>query len=184
MVLWNAGRVLLMRRSTSMPFAPGMHVFPGGGVNDDDLRSLDPLRTCARRETLEEVAIDVSECVLFDRWITPELEERRYDVTFYLAWTSALGTLSTTEADDLLWIEPARAVEMHVAGELPMLRPTEMVLRELSHALPSEDVEVIGKLPRLRSDGTWDVIDVDSGTIVMNAVRGPTIAEVDGSVLP
>ncbi len=184
MVLRRNGRVLLLKRSPTMAFAPGMHVFPGGGVADIDLRSEDPLRACAVRETFEEVAIEVAHCVLFDRWITPEVEERRYDVSFYLADVESEGRLSTTEADELLWIEPAAAAAAHDRGLCPMLRPTYIVLEQLSNGRITEDPSrVVPKLPRARADGLWDVIDARSGQVLLTTTAGPTIAEVDGRVM-
>lgn len=185
MVLVNGGRVLLMRRSLSMAFAPGMHVFPGGGVNVEDLTAQDPFEACARRETREEVDIAVDGCVLFDWWVTPEIEERRYDVAFYLAQTSNAGRLTTTEADAMLWLEPPEALSRFTAGALPMLRPTEMVLRDLAAGRHLEQPgPVVPKLPRANRDGTWDVIDAKSGAILHAGVRGPTLAESDGTRLP
>lgn len=184
MVLWNDGRVLLLRRSPSMPFAPGMHVFPGGGVDKRDLLSPDPFLACAQRETLEEVAITVEECRLIDRWVTPEIEERRYDVAFFFAETNVAGTLSTSEADEMQWLRPQEALDLHAEGQMPMLRPTEMVLRGFREGPPPRDRDVIPKLPRQRADRSWDVVHAETGAVLLSGVRGPTIAEVDGSAIP
>ncbi len=184
MVLFNAGRVLMLRRAPSMAFAPGMHVFPGGGVDADDLKSVNPLQACAQRETREEVDITVDECTFFDWWITPEIEERRYDVAFFRAETSSSGNLNTTEADAMLWLHPQEALDRFEEGQLPMLRPTEMVLRGLADGGRDRASDVVvPKLPRANADGTWDVIDARTGIVLHSSVRGPTIAESDGTPL-
>ncbi len=184
MVLVFQDEVLLLRRSRTMPFAPGMHVFPGGGVSAADHASADPLRACAIRETHEEVGILVHDCRLFDRWITPEVEDRRYDVAFFIAHVEQSGQLLTTEADDMLWISPKQALDLHAEGELPMLRPTAVVLSDLLHGrIPGENDQVPAKLPRLRLDGKWDVVNADDGSVLTTVDSGPTLAETDGSAM-
>jgi 8-oxo-dGTP pyrophosphatase MutT (NUDIX family) len=169
----------MLRRSMTMPFAPGMHVFPGGGVSAVDKHSSDPLRACALRETHEEVDIVVEECSLFDRWITPEIEDHRYDVSFYLADVEDAGRLVTTEAESMLWIPPAQALERHQRGRFPMLRPTRIVLENLV-AGPTDCAEPLAKLPRMRPDGLWDVIDASTGRVLLTVADGPTVSESDG----
>lgn len=184
MVLRRHGRVLLLRRSPTMAFAPNVHVFPGGGLDDVDSQAPDPITACAIRETFEEVSIRVEECRLIDRWITPELEERRYDVWFFLAETDHPGELSTTEADKMHWLDPAQALELHGRGELAMLRPTVALLEGLIEGRYDDSVDVVAKLPRLRADGSWDVIDADTGKVLAAGVPGPKQAETDGMQLP
>ena len=181
MVLRRSGHVLLLRRSMTMPFAPGMYVFPGGGVAGIDQESDDPFQACAIRETFEEVDISVTECVLFDRWVTPEIENRRYDVAFYLADVTDTGRLVTTEADEMEWISPSDALERHRVGSLPLLRPTHMVLKDLAtRAVGSTARSVVPKLPRRRPDGLWDIVDASTGRVLVTVDDGPTISESDG----
>lgn len=167
-----------------MAFAPGMYAFPGGRVDSRDYGHPDPLLACAQRETREEVDIDVPTCVLIDRWITPEVEERRYDVFFFLATTEQSGKLSTSEADMMQWLHPREALRLHAHGELPMLRPTSVVLEGLEDGAFTGSSEIRAKLPRLRGDGTWDVVDAETGDLMESGVAGPTRAETDGAELP
>ena len=184
MVLRRSGRILLLRRSDSMGFAPGMHVFPGGGLAPVDLESADPLRACAIRETFEEVDIRVAECTLFDRWVTPESENRRYDVSFYVADVVDEGRLVTSEAVSMIWLEPDAALELHARGELAMLRPTAVVLEALAANRIGRGVgEVVPKLPRIRPDGAWDIVNAQTQEVLATIDLGPTIAEADGSSL-
>ena len=164
-----------------MPFAPGMYVFPGGGVADEDYAFDDPLRACAVRETFEEVSIAVGECRLFDRWVTPESEERRYDVAFFVADVTASGRLATSEADHMAWLSPHDALEQHHRGDLPLLRPTRVVLEDLAAGRVDQSrSSVVPKLPRMKPNGLWDVIDADSGRVIVTVEDGPTITETRG----
>lgn len=181
MVLRRSGQVLLMRRTMTMPFASGMFVFPGGGVVAEDYESDDPRRACAVRETLEEVAIAVGECTLFDRWITPESEERRYDVAFFLADVTEPGSLVTSEADHMVWLSPKDALEEHHRGDLPLLRPTRVVLEDLAaDRVRVSSAPVFPKLPRMRPDGLWDIIDAETDRVIVTVDDGPTITESRG----
>lgn len=164
-----------------MPFAPGMYVFPGGGVAAVDQSAGDPIRACAVRETFEEVDIIVRDCVLFDRWITPESETRRYDVSFFVADVSQEGRLVTTEADRMTWLTPLEALESHHAGRLPLLRPTRVILDDLAAGrVGDSSPTVVPKLPRLRPNGLWDVIDASTGRVLATVEDGPTISETEG----
>ncbi|WP_250282100.1 MULTISPECIES: NUDIX hydrolase [unclassified Frankia] len=68
------------------------------------------------------------------RWVTPEVEPRRYDTRFFIA---AMPVEQRTrpipgESDRLLWLSPATALAEHLAGRLAMLPPTAHTLRELA----------------------------------------------------
>ncbi|MDT3441752.1 NUDIX hydrolase [Pseudofrankia sp. BMG5.37] len=67
------------------------------------------------------------------RWITPEVEPRRYDTRFFMAALppgQLPGELSG-EADRMLWTHPADALERHAAGRMAMLPPTAWMLSDL-----------------------------------------------------
>ncbi|HEY2519272.1 MAG TPA: NUDIX hydrolase [Streptosporangiaceae bacterium] len=201
--------VYLLRRLSSMAFAPGAFVFPGGKVDERDSEGghgwagpppdlLAPalggpaagaaaLVRAAVRETFEEcgvllaspaddpagpavdTAVDTAvgtgadweadrqalaagsvslaellirrDLVLrgdllrpWSRWITPEAEERRYDTRFFVATMPAgqRAAGGTGESDRAAWLRPAAALEAAEAGELTMLPPTRITLRELA----------------------------------------------------
>lgn len=185
-VLARDGEVLMMRRAETMRFAPRMHVFPGGRVEDIDLVATDPFCACAVREAQEEVGITVTGDVRFiDHWVTPEFETRRFDVRFFLADVADEGALTTTEADALLWLTPDAALAAHAQGAMAMLRPTVEVLLLMRTLLAGEaapDV-VVPKLPRPRDvDGAllWDVVDATTGAVLAQDISGPDYAEVEG----
>ncbi len=170
----------LMRRVATMAFAPRMHVFPGGRLDDVDRAarvsviggdvhelarraSADPdelhaLYSCAVRETREEVGLDLGLVTcdgavqvdamampIIDHWVTPEGETRRYDVRFFAAMVVGDDArLTTTEADRGGWLRPADALGSFAAGDLPMLPPTESVLRWISDFGTAADVIAAG----------------------------------------
>jgi 8-oxo-dGTP pyrophosphatase MutT (NUDIX family) len=134
----RALEVLLLKRTESAKFMPGVWVFPGGAVDPGDGAEEAGYRACAVRELEEEAGIALAaeeELVLFSRWITPEVISRRFDAWFFLALAPAHTPpkpdgVETTEAE---WFEPARALEAQAAGELALAFPT---VRQLESLLP------------------------------------------------
>jgi 8-oxo-dGTP pyrophosphatase MutT (NUDIX family) len=145
----RALEVLLVRRNTEARFMPGVWVFPGGAVGEDDRESdpaselagegLDPdeaaHRACAVRELEEEAGISLAAPELrpWSRWITPEPVPIRFDTRFYVALAPPHSPprpdgAETVDAD---WFEPAAALERHGAGELELVFPTIKHLESL-----------------------------------------------------
>lgn len=164
--------VVMLRRTSTMQFAAHMAVFPGGKVDPVDHAFANPFEACAVREVGEEVGIDVTDLIMWDHWVTPEIEPMRYDVHFYLAVVppETSGELLTTEADDMLWLTPQAAHARSLDGSLHMLRPTQVVLQELSaapHVRALRELavtrEIYPRLPRpvLTEDSSirWDLIN-------------------------
>jgi len=164
--------VVMLRRASSMQFAPHMAVFPGGKVDPIDHSSHDPILACAIREVSEEVGIDLDQLIHWDHWITPEIEPMRYDVHFYLAVVEpdVVGELRTSEANEMLWLTPHEGVKRSLEGTLKMLLPTKAALQELAKSnnigelLRSASEKVVyPKLPRpaLMPDQSirWDLFN-------------------------
>lgn len=217
----------LMRRVASMAFAPRMHVFPGGRLDDvdfatpitvvgadphslaerasADVEELRALYACAVRETREEAGIelgtiacdgtlqvDVGELPIVDHWVTPESEPRRYDVRFFAAMvTGDDARLTTTEADEALWIRPGDALDALAAGRMPMLAPTESVLRWLTDFTSAAEAIMAGAqrrvlplLPRriTGEDGrdAWAFVHDRTGEVLRSPVDPPHTRESDG----
>ncbi|MFB9833934.1 NUDIX hydrolase [Actinoallomurus acaciae] len=192
--------VYLLRRVSSMKFAPGAHVFPGGSVDrrDGDVTigwagpspaewgaAFGATETIARelvcaavRETFEESGVllagpaedaivpdtsaddwEADREALLDRssslaellarrglvlrgdllrpwahWITPEIEERRYDTRFFVAALpeGQHARDVSTESDRVLWVRPGEAADAARRGDMPMLPPTLATLAELA----------------------------------------------------
>ena len=127
----------LLHRHARMPFAPSMVVFPGGRVDPTDAEGgLYPLRRCAVRETAEETGVLLAEADLFPwaRWITPEIEPRRYDTWFYVAAMPAdQEAIDISGETDLAeWSTPQAALTAERSGLIKMLPPTMSILIELA----------------------------------------------------
>jgi 8-oxo-dGTP pyrophosphatase MutT (NUDIX family) len=129
----------------------------------------------------------------WSRWITPEAEPRRYDTRFFVArlpsGQRALG--GTGEADQAAWLRPATALAAAGTGELVLLPPTAITLRELA---VQPDVEAMLALRRritprrpvitFIADQAWLTIPDDPTSGVPGVPGGPGDAApvVDGSV--
>lgn len=148
--------VFMQRRPSTMAFAPSMIVFPGGRVDPIDAEcAIDPgvlavlaarmglSDTVARafigaavREVEEECGVVVAPADLRcrARWITPELEPRRYDAWIFAArmpeGQQARGTSSETEAEG--WGRPADILTLAAAGQVRMMPPTIVSLEQLA----------------------------------------------------
>lgn len=134
----------LMRRVPKMAFAPSASVFPGGGVDPADFEGETAPEVAERfgidaelagvvvraavREVEEEtgVRLDASTLHPWARWITPEVESRRYDTYFFAALlpAGALAESISTEASVAEWVPAAEALAQYARGERRMLPPT------------------------------------------------------------
>lgn len=217
----------LMRRVATMAFAPRMHVFPGGRLDDvdrlapveligadvdelaqrasTDADEIRALYACAVRETREEVGIelaattcdggvriDVGALPLVDHWVTPEGEPRRYDVRFFAAMiVGDDARLRTTEADGGGWWRPADALAAHSRGDLPILAPTEAVLRWVGEHEAASDVLqqgaariVVPRRPtRVPDEGggtRWILVHDRTGEVLRDPHVAPRTRETDG----
>lgn len=245
----------LMRRTSTMAFAAGMHVFPGGRIDDVDLQAdidfvgdlPDPFHMTAEadlargliigavREVFEEtgvllavndsgrsakvdeaweqdrkavlrdpshlvkvlrkrnLAIDPALMPLWGHWITPEVEERRYDVRFFAAVVPEGHEVQDVsgEADRVLWVRPEQALADYAAGTLAMLPPTATTLEELTHLTSTVDLAqqaaariVRPLMPRARigenGELLWELTDMRDGTVVWPLSDAPAGSESRG----
>jgi 8-oxo-dGTP pyrophosphatase MutT (NUDIX family) len=151
----------LLHRHARMAFAPSMVVFPGGRVDAVDASGGDdPIRRCALRETSEETGVVLTDTDLhpWAHWITPDVEPRRYDTTFFVAAMpgdqEATDISGETEHAD--WSTPGEALAAERTGGIRMLPPTMSILIELAdlQTVPEVINHAIGRqiepvLPRL-----------------------------------
>ncbi|HSN06018.1 MAG TPA: NUDIX hydrolase [Candidatus Angelobacter sp.] len=245
--------VFLMRRTTSMAFAAGMYVYPGGAVERSDSRvpvagradlavvgartwSPDPraLLVAAARETFEEcgvllavddrgapapvdagleddrvalvdgvrsfaeilsrrgLLVDDAALVPFAHWVTPEVEDRRYDTRFFAAAQPAAQEARHVEgeADRSSWWRPADALSASAEGRMALLPPTAATLAVLAQHIDAASalaaavvaqVEPILPAPRLDADGSvsWHLLH-DRTREVLGTGREPAASETDG----
>ncbi|HEY6813102.1 MAG TPA: NUDIX hydrolase [Propionibacteriaceae bacterium] len=141
----------LLHRHALMPFAASMVVFPGGRVDPADVESgLDPIRRCAMRETAEETGVLLAEADLLPwaRWITPEIEPRRYDTWFFVgAMPGDQEAVDISGETDLAeWSTPPVALAAERSGLIKMLPPTMSILIELA------DLATVAEVINLTTD--------------------------------
>jgi 8-oxo-dGTP pyrophosphatase MutT (NUDIX family) len=159
----------LLHRHAGMAFAPSMVVFPGGRVDPADASGgHDPIHRCALRETAEETGVVLADADLrpWAHWITPEIEPRRYDTTFFVAAMPDDQEASdiSGETDRAEWTTPRDALAAERSGRLRMLPPTMSILMELADLSTVAEVinHAIGRqiepvLPILvKSDSGWE----------------------------
>jgi 8-oxo-dGTP pyrophosphatase MutT (NUDIX family) len=136
---------MMVRRNPGARFMPGVWVFPGGSVSDEDRadaageRNADEAahQRCVRRELAEEagVELDPEAAVLpWSRWVTPEAVPVRFDTRFYLALAPphASPDPDGSEVVDAAWIEPAAALARGRDGGFELAFPTIKHLEELA----------------------------------------------------
>ena len=158
--------VLLLQRNTTLNFASGQWVFPGGKLEDSDYLGRDDLQAAkqaAARESKEEAGItfDASNFCHFAHFTTPSSEQKRFATWFLLGALPGQGKeghqdicVDESEIVDFQWITPVAAIRAHQQGDLKMLPPTYWCLLQLalyptlSLALEqAEQIEAVGRVP-------------------------------------
>ena len=129
--------VLLAVRGAALESAPGAAVFPGGAL--DERLDGGSLRACALRECLEETGVSLrGELVPLCRWVTPEVERRRFDTTFFAVRAGEAERSFSPHVDahgessSVGWVRPTDALARHRDGELVLLPPQWHTLRWLA----------------------------------------------------
>jgi 8-oxo-dGTP pyrophosphatase MutT (NUDIX family) len=144
----------MVRRNPGARFMPGVWVFPGGAVSDEDRAAAagdeDAHRRCVRRELAEEAAVELdSEAALlaWSRWITPEPVPVRFDTRFYLAVAPphASPEADGSEVVDAAWIEPAAALARRRDEGFELAFPTIKHLEELAAFESAEEAVAAGR---------------------------------------
>jgi len=152
--------VLMGRRLSTLRFAPGMIVFPGGAVESEDfaapeaasmsninvpgMRSTEAAANlyAALRETLEEAGvwvggempIDANQFPYVGHWTTPESSPRRFDTRFFLArFPGGEVFADHDEFEDLWWARPIEILKRVESGEVNAITPTLSFLTSLTH---------------------------------------------------
>lgn len=154
-------QVLLMRRHAASGVLGGVHVFPGGKLDPDDLAHPSPdvppallsalaepaldaataaaLYLAAVRETWEEcgLRLDVASLWPWSRWITPRqpsVTNKRFDTRFFVAAAPAgqHAQHDDHEATEVVWTTPREGLQRYWAGEIDLAPPQIMSLAELA----------------------------------------------------
>ena len=141
--------VLLVRRNPNARFMPGVWVFPGGVVEDDEALGSPMLgdepdsvelahRACALRELWEEAGIQLpaeTDLRPWSRWITPEIVPVRFDTRFYVALAPAHSPPRPdgAETTDAAWMSPREALDSRRREDMSLVFPT---IKHLESLLP------------------------------------------------
>lgn len=148
--------LFVQHRVSTIDFAAGMVVYPGGRVDDVDYRSpitapaqhalkwartwahepqiVNALLAAAVRETLEETGATLDPAGLqpWANWTTPPGPKRRFDTYFYVTDAHDLeANHQTTEATNSEWAPVERLLEDYDSQRIAMMRPTLHLLNEI-----------------------------------------------------
>ena len=116
----------------------------------------------------ENLSLNLNNIEPFSHWITPEIEIKRFDTRFFIAYIPAKQTErhDGNELTDSVWISPKRALDRSLNGEMPMIMPTISNLQqclefdsgqkllEYQSKLTNDDIPSI--LPKFfKNEGKW-----------------------------
>ena len=116
----------------------------------------------------ENLSLNLKNIEPFSHWITPEIEIKRFDTRFFIAYIPAKQTEKHdgNEITDSVWISPKKALERSLNGEMPMIMPTirnlqqcldfdsAQKLLEFQSKLTNDDIPPI--LPKFfKNEGKW-----------------------------
>lgn len=117
----NALEVLLLQRNATASFLPEYWVFPGGGVDDDDLpegNELSRARVAACREANEEagITLDHDSLVTFSHWTAPTSLAKRFSTWFFITSLNPVANIEidNQEIQDYQWLKPSDAIELTI----------------------------------------------------------------------
>jgi 8-oxo-dGTP pyrophosphatase MutT (NUDIX family) len=148
---------LMLRRNSKLAFVGGMWVFPGGRVDDEDARGLDPAdelgvaRRAAVREAAEEsgLSVDPEGLAPYSHWTPPPITPRRFLTWFFLAKApDGPVQIDRGEIHDHAWMQPSEALRRRDAQEIELAPPTFVTLHELC-AFASADLALAAVRQRL-----------------------------------
>ncbi|WIO75519.1 NUDIX hydrolase [Porticoccaceae bacterium LTM1] len=135
----NGIEVLVARRNPELRMAGDFWVFPGGVLDkQDQVEGDEPLSAFlrnARRETLEEVGLNVAQdtVVHFAHWITPVELAMRFDTHFFVVQmpSDQQPVPDGSEIVEVRWLTPQSLVEGCDRSEFKLMFPTLMNARRL-----------------------------------------------------
>lgn len=132
---------LMLRRSAHADFMAGHWVFPGGGVDPQDVQDaagdmLDAARRAAVRELHEEAGLVIcpSALIPISRWTAPAEAPKRYDTWFFVALAPDPHPvrIDGQEIDHYQWFAPHSVLAAQRTGQLQLMPPTFITLEWLA----------------------------------------------------
>ena len=148
--------ILMLRRASTLSFAPGAWVCPGGHVDPadaggDPLTSIDAARRAAVRESREEAGLDLDEDSLsvLSLWAPGVGPYKRFTTwIMFGAHSGADVVVDGREITEHRWLTPTDALAEHARGDMELLPPTWVTLYELArHRSVSEAAAAIDAVP-------------------------------------
>ena len=116
----------------------------------------------------ENLSLNLNNIEPFSHWITPEIEIKRFDTRFFIAYIPAKQTErhDGNELTDSVWISPKKALDRSLNGEMPMIMPTICNLQQclefdsgqklLEHQSKLTNDDIPSILPKFfKNEGKW-----------------------------
>ena len=116
----------------------------------------------------ENLSLNLNNIEPFSHWITPEIEIKRFDTRFFIAYIPAKQTEKHdgNELTDSVWISPKKALGRSLNGEMPMIMPTISNLQQclefdsgqklLEHQSKLMNDDIPSILPKFfKNEGKW-----------------------------
>ena len=116
----------------------------------------------------ENLSLNLNNIEPFSHWITPEIEIKRFDTRFFIAYIPAKQTErhDGNELTDSVWISPNKALDRSLNGEMPMIMPTISNLQQclefdsgqklLEHQSKLTNDDIPSILPKFfKNEGKW-----------------------------
>ena len=116
----------------------------------------------------ENLSLNLNNIEPFSHWITPEIEIKRFDTRFFIAYIPGKQTErhDGNELTDSVWISPKKALDKSLNGEMPMIMPTISNLQQclefdsgqklLEHQSKLTNDDIPSILPKFfKNDGKW-----------------------------
>ena len=116
----------------------------------------------------ENLSLNLNNIEPFSHWITPEIEIKRFDTRFFIAYIPAKQTEKHdgNELTDSVWISPKKALDKSLNGEMPMIMPTISNLQQclefdsgqklLEHQSKLTNDDIPSILPKFfKNEGKW-----------------------------
>lgn len=116
----------------------------------------------------ENLSLNLNNIEPFSHWVTPEIEIKRFDTRFFIAYIPAKQTErhDGNELTDSVWISPKKALDRSLNGEMPMIMPTISNLQQclefdsgqklLEHQSKLTNDDIPSILPKFfKNEGKW-----------------------------
>ena len=116
----------------------------------------------------ENLSLNLNNIEPFSHWITPEIEIKRFDTRFFIAYIPAKQTErhDGNELTDSVWISPKKALDKSLNGEMPIIMPTISNLQQclefdsgqklLEHQSKLTNDDIPSILPKFfKNEGKW-----------------------------